>query len=223
MRDSVKILIRTSIVLVFLLTMVNVFADKKHALEQQNQLHIFSNQMEEISPEWEVHVVYPVIKGLENKKMENTLNKKIKADLQKKIDKMKKDAEKVPGFPFLLYRTYHSEKNEHIYSIIIRSVISNGDGLSNQVISYNFVNDGSKSRMISLSDVANMDYIKSAIHLDIIQDPEKYGIGEDVWKRLQEDQPFYMKDGKLIIIFPTNQVAPNFYEPLEFSIDLKKL
>jgi len=178
----------------------------------------------------------PVITGLSNNSLQNTINKKF--DTQSKV--LKDDIEtlakryydeaKKEGFtitPYIVSTDYEIKlNNEHMISILMAFYEYTGGAHGNYYYNSTTV-DLSEDKEVILSSLFkdNFDYkdiIIKKIHNDIELDPESYfKNAKSLINKISNDTKFYLEEDNLVVYYDLYEISPYSTGIPEFKIPLK--
>jgi len=173
-----------------------------------------------------VDMKIPVVSGIEDEELQARINSELGNAAMKEreeITHLARVAEKLPGTTFELYRDYRVTFNKNgILSLVTTSYQYTGGahGLTVQE-SYNY--DLKKREKIRLADVfqPGVDYekvINEEIKKQIASDPDKFPDGGAAFTGIADDQPYYLKEGNLVVYFGLYEIAPYVSGIPEFDI-----
>ncbi|KGX94111.1 hypothetical protein N781_02335 [Pontibacillus halophilus JSM 076056 = DSM 19796] len=177
----------------------------------------------ETSSQLEVNVTYPHFIGLEDEAFQKKLNKRIEKRVKQTIADVKEEADETPGFPYILYMTYDVKQDVHFYSVVLREETSRGNNFDQRVHSYNFENIDEASFVPIKEYVPNVDELNKAIKRQIDQRPNEFFTGDEGFKGVRDNQPYYVEDGKITVIFNKYEIAPGYVGTPEFTIPLDEI
>lgn len=178
----------------------------------------------------------PRVEGLENKKLEDSLNKKYMEENKELYESFMKDMEelKKAGGGHLGVDSGYVVKTDNDEILSIGRYVVNTVASSSTVIKYDTI-DKKREILITLpslfEDDSYVEIISGNVKEQMLKnnksDEEKIywveGIGDtelvEVFEKISADQNFYISDkGKLIISFDKYEVAPGYMGVVEFEI-----
>lgn len=216
-----KVIIRgVKIVVICIITLFILFPIQTNALE--NNVYKLT-EVEDITHEWEIYIHYPEFQGLTDQKFQEELNMKILTEVNQTISNFKKGAEETPGFPYFLYITPKVVEEKGFYSVLLRTDISSGNNFSSSIVSYNF-HDREDATLIPISSViSSKKALNKAIKDKINENPKNYLTGDDAFQSVRDDQPYYVMDDKLIVVFNKYEISYGYVGIPEIPIPLEEV
>ncbi|UOQ43672.1 DUF3298 and DUF4163 domain-containing protein [Halobacillus salinarum] len=175
---------------------------------------------DQVTQDWEVHVDYPIFQQLENKKLQNEINKKIIQKLEDTSREISSAAEEMNGFPVLYYEESSVIKNEEFYSVILTSHISKGNNYNSTVTSINFMNQ-SNGKVVGLKDLFQMEELNKQVRKELAKEPDTYFTKS--FAGVRENTAFYIRGKLVTLIFNKFEIAPGVYGTPEIQIPLERL
>lgn len=178
----------------------------------------------------------PAVKGLNNQKLENSLNAKYLQENQKLYQDFMKDVEdlKANGGGHMGVASGYEIKTDNDQILSIGRWVVNTVGSSSTIMKYDTI-DKKREILITLPSLFRdenyvkviSENIKQQMRQQIKADPNKIywvtGTGDELltepFEKMAKDQNFYInKDGKLVISFDKYEVAPGYMGVVEFII-----
>lgn len=170
-----------------------------------------------------VDCVYPTLKSLNNKVLQNDINTEIAINIQQYIEEMgyiiDEDTPATALYSYICnYEKYTSGK---YLSLVISQDYQTGGIRSNKWKDIYNIN-AETEKIILLNELfdENTNY-EEAIIAEITKQAEenKYELmGGNGLKKLSKNQKFYIKDDKLFIYFDPSEAAANVYGELHFEM-----
>ncbi|MFG6149671.1 RsiV family protein [Halobacillus sp. B23F22_1] len=196
--------------LLLLLTAMMIFAYPVKAESVYSIQH-----KDRVMQDYEIHIDFPNFDGLDNKKLEEEVNNGIKEELEETMKQVKRAGEDSVGFPILYYGESSVIEEKALISVILTSNITRGDYYESSVRSINFENkkDGI---FLNLEDVAHIEKLNKEVQKKLSSDPETFNIQS--FQSVRKDTAFYIKDGKLTLIFNKYEIADGVFGTPEISI-----
>ena len=173
-----------------------------------------------------IDVEIPKIVGLKQKENQEVINNEILDWTNNWLKEVKDTSNDLkPTIPYEMQSRYVLTNNKEILSFYIDYYQFSGGahGITTRNM-YNInTNTGSK---VILKDLFQVGYdyqtfINNEIYKQINKNPEYYFTGKEGFQGIKEDQGFYIKNDKIIIHFPSYEIAPYVTGMPEFEIDYK--
>lgn len=179
------------------------------------------------------NIILPIFSGGNNEEFLNEINQLIEENSLKIKEEVSQMAEEdyeafkdddVPFFPYELMINYdiHTATNELLSFTTLNYQYTGGAHGHSVKIPYNF--DLTTGKEIVLEDLfkKGSDYkriLNEEIQKQIKEDPEIFFPDEvELFSGIKENQPFYIKNGKLFIYFGQYDIAPYASGIIEFEI-----
>lgn len=177
----------------------------------------------------------PKIQGLENKELENSLNKKYLAENEKLYEEFMADMKelKAAGGGYLGVDSGYVVKTDNDKILSVGRYVVNTVGSSSTIFKYDTI-DKENEILITLPSLFKDDSYVEIISQNIIEQMrEEMKAGEDkiywiekeedlsidLFEKISEEQSFYINpEGKLVISFDKYEVAPGYMGTPEFVI-----
>lgn len=177
----------------------------------------------------------PKIQGLENKELENSLNKKYLAENEKLYEEFMTDMKelKAAGGGYLGVDSGYVVKTDNDKILSVGRYVVNTVGSSSTIFKYDTI-DKENEILITLPSLFKDDSYVEIISQNIIEQMrEEMKAGEDkiywieneedlsidLFEKISEEQSFYINpEGKLVISFDKYEVAPGYMGTPEFVI-----
>jgi hypothetical protein len=242
MRKNLKFLICTTIALG---TIILPFSSRVLGVENKKGVTkqvvaskpVTTSEIKKSEQNINIDLKIPTINGIKNKKIETQINNTIKNDIMKFSNELQKQANrdaisaKKANMHFNKYEvaTDYSLKylKNNIFSMTVDfyGYTGGAHGNTNRV-PYNINTENGKS--IELKDLFKKGYdYKSTINAEIKrQMPLKkdnmfYTDPKEAFKSISNNQPYYLKDGNIVIYFGQYEIAPYVAGFPEFEIPVK--
>jgi hypothetical protein len=198
-------------------------------------LSVDTREIKSTTDQLELNLEIPVISGLENKVLQEKINKEIldkamqtKSELENSYQEYAQSAREhdFPAHPFQLYVDYETYISGHILSLAVETYQFTGGahGLAWRVF-YNL--DTKNGQQLSLEELYKdtADYktiinreIQKQINQQITSDQGMYFDGDMGFKSISDNHPFYIKDGHIVICFGQYEIAPYAAGMPEFQV-----
>lgn len=166
---------------------------------------------------------YPSVLSFKNKDLQNSVNKQIREVILAYRDEiLVMIDEETPSTALYTYKTtYEKLANGDYLSLVISNDYQTGGIRSNKWKDiYNI--DVRNERIFKLEDIfpANVDYKDEILYqIELQAENNNYTLMNGAGlKDLQDNQKFYIDDGKLIIYFDPAEIAPATYGILQFEM-----
>lgn len=173
------------------------------------------------------------IGGNDEKKI-NLINNEISKDILPKVKESEKTSEEYfggigqekPTFPYEIYSRYIvTEDNNKLFSLYndYYEYLGGAHGMTTRT---SYTVDKNKERIVSLKDLFVEGYnyesiINNEIKKEISKNPQNYFESGNVFKGINENQSFYIRDGNLVIYYQLYDIAPYVFGFPEFTVPLK--
>jgi len=181
-----------------------------------------------------VNLRIPVFNGIKDKKVEARLNKSIESELTKNYQTLYKEAVsfhkaslKDKNLHFLQYEVSSNFKvrfsGKNLISLSMDTYEFTGGAHGNPgVTCYNI--DTKTGKLILLKNLfkSDVDY-KTLLNTEIAAKIKELNSDVYTFESITDNQAFYIKDGKLYIVFQSYEIAPYSEGRPTFSIALSKL
>ncbi|SFS47719.1 PdaC/SigV domain-containing protein [Paenibacillus sp. BC26] len=171
---------------------------------------------------YESELNIPVISGMQDKSYQNTLNANLAARAHAELEKLKKqakdDAAAAAGVyefrPYMFKVSYEligdgSKSSGGILSFkLITSAYTGGAHGWTRVDTYNVRNEA-KASAVKLKELFGNGYktiFNKAVNAEIAAHSDIYF--KDTFKSITDDQRFYLKNGKAVLVFQQYEIAP---------------
>ncbi len=175
-----------------------------------------------------IDIEIPQIEGISNKDKESEINSSIISWTEDWIKEAKGVAKEFfedgvpPLNPYELYARYKITNLERIISFYIDYYQFTG-GAHGATIRKAHSVDINSGEKLTLKDLfeEGFDYkkiINDEITKQIEKEPEKYFIGKDGFKGIDENTEFYINNGDLVIYYQQYEIAPYVFGIPEFNI-----
>ncbi|WP_165822321.1 stalk domain-containing protein [Paenibacillus montanisoli] len=191
-------------------------------VQQASSVQVTTKTISEKTDVFEGVLHIPVISGLQDAAYQATLNANIARRAANELEALKKQAEADAASAEGVYefRPYSMEldykligdgsaKNGNVLSFKVMTWFYTGGAHgSTRVEAYNVRNEA-KASAIKLKELFGAGYksvINKAVQAEITAHEELYF--PDAFKSIADNQPFYLKDGKAVIIFQEYEIAP---------------
>ncbi|MFC7063077.1 DUF3298 and DUF4163 domain-containing protein [Halobacillus seohaensis] len=168
-----------------------------------------------VRQDYEIHIDFPDFDGLDNKKLEEEVNREIRDKLDKTIKEVKKVGGDSIGFPVLYYEESLVIEDDEIYSVVMTSNITRGNQYQTSVKSINFENH-QNGVFLDLKDVAHMDKLNQEVRKKLSSEPDTFDAQS--FSGIREDTAFYISGGKITLVFNKYEIASGVYGTPEISI-----
>lgn len=164
----------------------------------------------------------PVISGVKNANIQSNINNGIESDItefkrqmevaaKEQQEEYRKNGKKMK--PFIISTIYQPtyNKNDFFSIAILYHELING---KNNYIKATYNYDLKNGKPLGLEDLfkPGTDYkslIDREVRRELRNNPAKYFPGaEQSFKGIAKDQPFYLENGKLVVFFGFNEIAP---------------
>lgn len=189
-----------------------------------DQVKIITREINYKDEDISINLKIPIISGLKNKTTQNIINGAI---VKKVIDfkdsiKLQAKQDKTKMHPYEVVSTYFVSLNKNnILSLTLElyAYTAGAHGMTYRV-PYNI--DLENGKQLELKDLfkEGVNY-KDIINKEIekkIQASEDWMFFEGAFKGISDDQPFFIKDGSIVIYFPLYEIAPYAVGFPEFEI-----
>ncbi len=211
----------------------------KHPVKNETKV-VVAKEMKSDGKLVNYNVRIPEVQGLRDAMYQEQLNYIMMSHAMKDIKSVETQAEelaaesKKEGWefrPFEIFIDFEVKSNDDVlsYTITTYTMTGGANGIT-RVDSYNI--DTNQNKPIELKDLfeANADY-KNVINREIAtqiaaqsKDKNKaYFEGADGFQTVSDLQDYYIKDDRLVIIFPEYTIAPGFMGTPEFEIPMGSL
>jgi hypothetical protein len=197
------------------------------------RVRIFSEEIKYSSPDIEVNVKIPVIRGMSDKSFQARLNSGLENSIVSAKDHMiaesfafAEDAN-AKGFSlrqFQLFQTYNVTYNKKGILSFHTETYQYSGGAHGMTVRQAFNIDLKAGQMLKLKDLfkGNPNFIETInkeIERQIALNPDVYfSEGDMKFRTIIEDQPFYIVDGAVVVFFPLYEIAPYSTGMPEFKI-----
>ncbi len=197
------------------------------------RVRVFSEEIRYSSPDIEVNVRIPVIRGMSDKNFQARLNSGLENSAVSVKDGMIADsfafaedasAEGYPQRQFQLFQTYKVTYNRNDILSFYTETYQYSGGAHGMTVRQSYNIDTRSGRTHKLKDFFRgdpnfIDKINKEIERQIAQNPDVYfSEGDMKFRTIIEDQPFYVTDGAVVVYFPLYEIAPYSTGIPEFRI-----
>lgn len=165
-----------------------------------------------------IHISQPVVKGLTDKKFEKKINQEIDKKINILIEELQKEAQneakeaKKAGYKFHKYELIVQSDAKYagpFLSIVMTTNIYSGGANDNTTVASVNIVDGKQGKQIHLNElVKDNKGLNNLILHEIEKSQEEFFTGEFGFQSFREEQPFYIENGQLGIIFDKYEIAP---------------
>lgn len=225
-------------VLVIVLIISGAFSAKIEFIntDAKSKINISTKEILDSNQYINVNIQIPVIEGMPNKDMQDSLNQSFEkdaVDFKNEIENQAKigyEDSKSGDYPFHTYEAYIeynvSYMNDNILSIPITyySYTGGAHGLTN-IISKNInLVTGKEINLRDLfkEDVNYRNIIKQEVIRQIQLEPENYFKDAIITvENSNEEFPFYIEDGNIVVYYPLYSIAPYSSGIRKFNISLE--
>ena len=224
-----KIAIIISLVVLGVLAIALLF----FGLIPPGRVRVFSEEIKYTSPDIEVNVKIPVIRGMSDKNFQAKLNSGLENSAASVKDQMiaesfafAEDAS-AKGYPlrqFQLFQTYNVTYNKKGILSFYTEAYQYSGGAHGITVRQPYNVDTGSGRMLKLKDLfrGSSNYIETAnkeVERQIALNPDVYfNEGGMKFRTIIEDQPFYIMDDAVVVYFPLYEIAPYSTGIPEFKI-----
>ncbi|WP_245807753.1 RsiV family protein [Halobacillus massiliensis] len=175
---------------------------------------------DQVKPEFEIHVDYPLFNGIKNKRLQEDVNENVKETIDEVVREVEKLGDQSNGFPVLYYEEFTVAENKGLCSVVMTAHISQGNKHDSRVRSLNFQND-ENGIFLELKDVVDLSKLNIEVNKIISNDPESFNTQQ--FTGVRDNTAFYIKDGELFLIFNKYEIAPGVFGTPEISIPFSKV
>lgn len=193
-------------------------------------VNIVDKVIKEENKKLKIDVTIPQISSKSNDEFVKNINNNIINNTNSWLEEVKKatneyfDTNEEPVAPFEAYGKYTIGENlGGIISLYIDyyEYIGGAHGVTNRK-TYNI--DLNNKKELSLKDLFIKDYdykalINNYINVEINKNKDKYFTGKEGFNGINDEQSYYIKDNKLVIVFQEYEIAPYSAGIVEFPID----
>ncbi|MFF2484449.1 DUF3298 domain-containing protein [Paenibacillus sp. NPDC058071] len=206
-----------------------------NASKSNSAVTVSSRSVIEKEGQYGISVKIPVIAGMEDSAYEKRLNEEIALQVKQEIEVLKEQAAeevkyaKESGYEPHLYelkvdydlKSDGSKANGSELSFVVRTYTYTGGnhGLY-RVDTYNVYN-GEHASDITLETVLGADYkeqVERVVKAEMKADPERFYEGIEKELNVTSDHPFYIKNGKLVLVFQQYEIAPYSAGIIEITV-----
>lgn len=204
----------------FIYTSVLVQAQETKPIDQE--ITIADLVIKEDHEALKIDMVFPLIQGIKDKRVEEKINQTIQKDVLDFKEMLKTESEKylqgakeegweIRKYIATIYYIVHYQKNDLLsLSVFYYSYTLGAHGNTLQcAYNFNLLN----GEEILLSDILKgkkdyVDIINQEIRRRIELNPQKYFSEWSVFQSISEEQPFYLIEGGIVVYFGLYEIAP---------------
>ncbi len=173
-----------------------------------------------------VNMKIPVVSGIEDEELQARINAELNNAAMKdkeEITRLARVAEKLPGTTYELHWDYRVTFNKNGFLSLVTTSYQFTGGAHGLTVQESYNYDLKKGEKMSLADVfqPGVDYekvINEEIKKQMASQPDRFPEDWGGFQGIAENQPYYLKEGSLVVYFGLYEIAPYASGIPEFDI-----
>lgn len=200
-------------------------------------LNVIAKKIEEKTDLYQVSMSIPSVSGMLDTSFEKKLNEEIENQAMKQLERLKQEAAEgakeatEDGYEFIPYmldlthtiKSSGGSTDKGILSIVVETNLYMGGAHGTLIIDTYNVSNGTKASNVTLEQMLGSDYINKAneaVSMAIKQQPERFFFDEsNEFQSIEEDQLFYISNGKTILVFQPGDISPYPVGTVEIPVE----